>query len=491
MAIEVFGKRQKIEVDDRFSPRLSEDERTRRVLGVKYAEAHLDRDNRSSLNRFDSMTTRFDVKFLRRVEHNSSKLQGIKSAFVARAVSDRHLIEERMVLRDGEILFHHQDRSMVHFKISLSSLFRVSIPQESNMPRIPSCSFLNIEDFGRVTYVMFASREERDYWFEILNDLINADNLKESARSFTNHLIDVDDPMHEFFHKSSMWDCSKRRILNCRRYSFRTSKQNLPEDTMALAERALKKVLTLQPKGPDDEDLRDFFDCTSALKDADVYSLSEDEKFAFFLNCYHTMIMHAYIVLGPPDSSIKLINYFNVISYQVSDDIFSLAELEHNIIRAEMSYPSQFLSRFILPKSQYVFAFSRSDFRINFALRAGSKSEPSFGVPVYKAETLKSQLDNVTRATVSELVSIKSKNGSRDVSITLPRVCQWFAEDFGPHGSASDVLMAIQPYISNEDAALLRSIWNGKKQVYEIGLFNLKYLTYSFECTFLTSDEST
>jgi len=489
MAVEVFGKRQKIDVDDRFSPRLSDEERTRRVLGLKYAEAHLDKDNRPSLNRFDSMSTRFDEKFLRRVEHSSTKVQGIKSGYVARALSDRHLIEERIVLRDGEILFHHHDRSKIHFKISLSSVVRVSIPQESNMPLIPSYSFLSVEDFGRVTYVMFGSSEERDSWFDSLNSFINASNAKESGRSFTNHLIDVDDPMHEFLHKSSMWDCSKRRILNCRRYSFRTSKQTAPEYTMELAERALTKVLALQPKGPDDNDLGDFLDCAAALKDADVYSLSEDQKFAFFLNVYHAMIMHTYIVQGPPDSSIKLINYFNLISYQVSDDVFSLAELEHNIIRAEMNYPSQFLSRFILPKSHYAFAFSRSDFRINFGLRVGSKSEPSFGVPIYKAETLKSQLDDVTRSTVSELVSIKSKNGGREVSITFPRVCQWFAEDFGRHGSASDVLMAIQPYLSNEDVALLRSIWNGKQQKYEIGLFtagNCDYLPYSFECGFLT-----
>ena len=486
MAVEVFGKRQKVDVDDRFSPRVSEEEQMRRVLGLKYAEAHLHGENRSKLNRFDSLSTRFDAKFLRRVEHTSSKVAGIKSGFVARALSDRHFIEERMVLRNGEILFHHHDRSKMHFKISLSSVVRVTIPQTSSMPLIPSYFFLSIEDFGRVRYVMFASREERDSWFNTLNNLINASNSKESGRSFTNHLIDVDDPMHDFLHKSTMWDCSKRRILNCRRYSFRTSKQTTPEYTMQLAERALMKVLSLQPKGPDDEDLRDFLDLAAALKDADAYSLSEDQKFAFFLNVYHTMIMHTYIVLGPPDSSIKVINYFNVISYQVSDDTFSIAELEHNIIRAEMGYPSNFLSRFILPKSQYAFAFSRSDFRINFALRAGSKSEPSFGVPIYKAYTLKSQLDSVAKGTVSELVSIKSKNGGRDVSVTLPKACQWFAGDFGPHGSASDVLTAIQPYLSNEDVALLRSMWNGKKQEYEFGLFNLKYLSYSFECGFLT-----
>lgn len=486
MAVEVFGKRQKIEVDDRFSPRMSEEEQTRRVLGLKYAEAHLGRGDKSRLNKFDRVMTHFDSKFLKRIEPTSTKVHGIKAGFVARALSDRHWIEERMVLRDGEVLFHHVERSKINFKVSLCSVVGVSIPNIDGVPLIPSCYFLTLEDFGRVIYLMFISKKERDSWLDILSDLMSTQNPVEMTRSFTNHLIDVDDPMHEFLHKSSMWDCQKRRIINCRRYSFRAPIENEQLDSMQVAERALTKVLSLQPKVPNDADLRDFLDCAAALKEADAYSLTEDERVAFFLNVYHTMIMHAYIVLGPPDSSLKLINYFNNIAYQCSDDVFSLSELEHNIIRANMSYPSQFLSRFILPKSQFAFSLSRPDFRINFALRSGSKSEPTLGVPLYRAQTLNAQLDRVTREMIDKTVSIKSKNGGRDVFIILPRICQWFAEDFGPNGSASDVLIAIGPFINSEEENALRSIWNGKRQQYEIGLFNLKYLPYSFECHFLT-----
>ena len=165
-----------------------------------------------------------------------------------------------------------------------------------------------------------------------------------------------------------------------------------------------------------------------------------------------------------------------------------MAELEHNIIRAKMSYPSNFLSRFVLPKSQYHFALVRPDFRINFALNAGSLSVPTSSVPVYKADILNKQLNQITRQFVGYTISAKLKKGSKDdVQITLPKICQWFAEDFGPNASASDVIVAIEPYLSNEKREAMRIIWNPKKNIYDIGIFSLKYLPFNYECRFLTA----
>jgi hypothetical protein len=483
MAEEAFGRPDLIEVDDRFSHRLSTEEKTRRVLGLKFAEAHLEKGKREKLNLFAKIVTRFDTKFLSPQEVSTEKVSGHKSGFVARGLSDRHWIEERIVLQNDEIVFHHMERSKIHLHISLSSIVRVSTPEDDVLLPLPNFSYLQIETFGRVTYLMFHSEEERDSWLETLQGRLT--EQLSSSRSFTNHLINVDDPMNELLHKSTMWDCQKRRILNCRKFSFQTRKSTTPQETLDLAERALSKVMALQPKGPDDADLRDFLDCAACLKDADAHTLNEEQRLAFFLNVYHIFIMHAYIVLSPPNSSLEWVSYFTTIAYQCSDDIFSLAELEHNIIRAEMSYPSQFLSRFILPKSHYLFALTRGDFRINFALNPGSLSMPSSSVPLYNAETIDRQLDNVTRGFIEEAVSVKVK-GSKDVNIVLPRLFQWFGEDFGSNGTANDALVKIEPYLTEEQRNSLRLIWNGKKKCYDIGIFSLKYLNYNYECRFLT-----
>ena len=484
------------EIDDRFSHRVSDHERTRRTFGLKYAEAltmeyrKSDKNNKVQLRRFHKIPCRFDPVFLKQRRRQATKLTGYKSGIIARAMSDRHWKEERMVLDNGsgDLLFHHMDGSKIHFRIMISSIIDISLFPNNNddgnhIVPLPSYYYLQIETFVRVTILMFSSEEERDSWVELLETA----RRDRSERLYASELLQFEIPVDDFLSKSTMWNCQKRKILNNRRYSFRTPRSKTPEDTLQLAERALTKVLALKPKGPNDSKLREVLDCVAALKEADAHSLNEEEKCAFFLNIYHIMIMHSYIILGPPASGSEWISYFNNVAYQCSDDIFSLAELEHNIIRSEMCYPSNFLSRFVLPKSQYHFSLVRPDFRLNFALNSGSLSMPTSVVPVYKAAVLNEQLNNITEAFVGYTVHVKQKGKNNDVQVSLPRLCQWFAEDFGPSATASDVVVAIEPYLSKEKRNVLRLIWNPKKKSYEIGIFGLKYLSFNYECRFLTA----
>ena len=126
-----------------------------------------------------------------------------------------------------------------------------------------------------------------------------------------------------------------------------------------------------------------------------------------------------------------------------------------------MSYPSQFLSRFILPKSRYEFALKRKDFRVNFALNSGSLSSPSGAVPVYKPASIEQQLEKITGSFLNWSVSVKQK-GPRDATVSLPRACQWFAEDFGD-GSANDILNIVNRYLRGEKRDALRSLWREEK----------------------------
>jgi hypothetical protein len=483
--LEYFGEAEPTEITNRFSSRLSSRERCRRMLGLRYAETRLGKASPKSLFDFQELSTRYDAHFLSReaptVEKNKSKLGG----FVARALSDRHWREEWGTITDDELIFYHIDRSKPNFRMSLSSVVKVEYLPDADRPLLPYYHYLSVASFGRTTYLMFASEEERHSWAQLIRERKRVPRQANSnSNSFTNHLIDVDEPMQEFLHKSTMWDCNKRRILNCRRYSFRTPTYDEQPESMGLVQKALELATALQPKGPNDRDLEDFLDCSAALKEADSRSLVEEERLAFFLNLYHVMIMHAYIVLGPPDSGPKWISYFNTIAYQCSDDIFSLAELEHNIIRSEMSYPSQFLSRFVLPKSTFPFALAKKDFRINFALNCGSMSMPSGNVPIFHPSTVEKQLDEVTIAFLNQTVEVAPSRLS-DVVVSLPRICQWYNSDFGD-GSMSDILLCIEPYLIERKRTNMKTLWNEKKQCFEIGLWNLKFLPYSFECRFLS-----
>eukprot|EP00980_Cylindrotheca_fusiformis_P008165 scaffold1729_cov117-Cylindrotheca_fusiformis.AAC.3 len=477
-ATTAFGQvKPSIRTKDWFSPRLNEEEQTRRSLCLKYITALREDPSQPKIALFRACSSQHDRMFLR---ERFSKFEKKSRHFfaVARAVGDHHWVEERALVTAHTIDFYRVDKKKPGFQIGLSNITKVG---KMTAPLLEGFHCLSVETFGRTTYLMFENEEERSTWGSVIRRKAKAKNGLPQNTSLTNHLINVDDPVREFLHKSAMFEYNKKKILNCRRFSFHVPKPQTKQDTLALAEEALRKATALQAKGPNDADLMDFLNCAAALKTADAYDLTEEERVAFFLNLYHVMIMHAFIVLGPPKSGLDWLTYFNNFAYQCSDDIFSLTELEHNIIRAEMSYPSQFLSRFVLPKSKFHFALTRPDFRINCALNSGSLSMPSSAVPIYKPDFLDDQLTEAVEKFVSVTVILNRKKD--DVSVTLPRLCQWFANDFGD-GSASDTLKKLKPFMTREQRDTLRSMWNPQKKSYDIK--NVKFLPFIFECRFLT-----
>lgn len=68
---------------------------------------------------------------------------------------------------------------------------------------------------------------------------------------------------------------------------------------------------------------------------------------------------------------------------------------------------------------QYPFALKNGDFRLNFALNCGSYSNPP-SVPIYRAETLSSQLDEASRQYLKDAVSVSFSqlNGMTAVGFT-------------------------------------------------------------------------
>ena len=139
------------------------------------------------------------------------------------------------------------------------------------------------------------------------------------------------------------------------------------------------------------------------------------------------------------------------------------------------------MSRFVLPKSQFSFALTKADYRINFALNCGSLSNPAF-VPVYKAATLDQQLNSVCRAYLKVVEVVAQKHNS--LIVALPRICVWFADDFG-NGSCNAVLELVGQFLDIPKGKLLTACWDEQNARYNN--VTMKYLpSYSFECRNLT-----
>lgn len=84
----------------------------------------------------------------------------------------------------------------------------------------------------------------------------------------------------------------------------------------------------------------DFMDGVSLLQciDLSLVDHTSPEATCLFLNLYHCLLIHAYLVVGLPNSLFKWSNFFRYCSYEAFGDVFSLAELEHCILRGGESF---------------------------------------------------------------------------------------------------------------------------------------------------------
>mmetsp|Transcript_21010 Transcript_21010/g.34730 ORF Transcript_21010/g.34730 Transcript_21010/m.34730 type:complete len:1120 (+) Transcript_21010:118-3477(+) len=449
------------------SPRLSASEEARRILGYAYSQALT--KYTSKARQLATHKSPIDSQFLRRENPRrepgatNSKIQ--KAGFVARALSEFHWREEFVQLLEDHMAFFHPLRAKPSFRIYCSSVIGMKrTADDGEAARFAGYSFLQLETIGRTVYLMFSNSEERDSWADALESAVEA-NKNENQVGVS--LTGIDDPTDQFLHKSSLWDCKQRRVLNCRRFSFGVPSSDL--DPTGLVETALFAVNEAQESPQDASKLVAFLDAVAALKDVDVFTISDQERLAFFLNLFHLMVMHTYLLLGPPTSNFKYVAMSEMVSYQLSDDIFCLAELEHNIIRGGTSYPSQ--SKLIVPKSQYEFSVTSSDFRINFVLTFGAKNQPE-SVPIYKAPILDVQFE---AAAMVALEKVSAEKQSRKVLLTLPRLLQWYSDDFG--ATTMDLLQAIDRYIDEGCRSILAEEVDGDDK-----MLTLKYLPVDFEC---------
>ena len=267
----------------------------------------------------------------------------LAGCYVARALSERHWVEEYAIVTSEHCSFYHPDSKRSSYQIHIRSILGVKKLKRSECPYFPSFHFLSIETVSSIIYLMFRSDAECR---RIKETLLQA---KEAVTLETLRKIDsFDDQMLGYLHKSSVYSCKQRRLLNNRKFAFTSlgkiafGDREGPDHIhpLTLVQTVLTKALQIQMNGSDEKALDDFLDSAADLKDANLSGLSEKEKCAFYLNLYHAMVLHGQLVFGPPTSgfgSNSFVNHFAMTAYEVGDDIFSITELEHNIIRATMN----------------------------------------------------------------------------------------------------------------------------------------------------------
>ena len=284
------------QVDSHFSPRLSSHERARRCMGLFMLQS-----GGRMLDALQEKSTLFHKTFLKGKDRTEKGCEdAVLRGFAARALSDRHWEEEWLALTpDGTLLCFHPEKRKVRLKIQAANMLKVSVLSSRMTPWMPGFAFLCIETLGRCIYFMFASVEVRDRWLKCLSELQASLVMDEGSveSDLSRRILNIDQPSDEFIHKSSIWNYKNRRILNNGLLNLKCSEEI--ENPLDMVKETLE--LSMQAYRDESGEIRHlFFKSAGALKRAMVQTLSENGRLAFFLNLYHCMIMHAFLVLGPP-----------------------------------------------------------------------------------------------------------------------------------------------------------------------------------------------
>jgi len=201
--------------------------------------------------------------------------------------------------------------------------------------------------------------------------------------------------------------------------------------------RAALKLVKAEP--PSQRDFITVCELASSLKSINMAkwsnTMTEEHKMCFFLNIYHALRIHATFILGAPSSIFGWDRFGQKISYVIGGMVFSLAEIEHCILRKPLSTVKILFVDINYNSSAFtqLFELKKREPRINLCLNYGNLSSAS-RVPVFElgtdAETSAKKLDSLLAKASQEFLDEQLIIDIRKKVIRIPKICSWYAKDF-------------------------------------------------------------
>jgi len=408
----------------------------------------------------------------------------------ARAIWETHWAEEVVFLTPISLLFYSPSakRNSPHsFALAFKDIISVStLPNNDNFP-LPGYYIIAIETLGRFYYVAFRTNQSKDRMVNVLMNQINitniGPNMKQRAR------LDSPDSYVLF---GGQYQPATRRILNARKFSFNLTPKK-EEQYWKFSARLLKLAIEIDPSAYDNDSdvvrttykfngtgldlntdkLATFLNDIVYLKTLDMskINLQSPEALCFFVNIYHTLLIHSRLLFKPPNKQ-NWPMFFGNNSYEIGGDVFSLAELEQCVIRGILSRPrlqSKHEAPLIVASDDhYNYGLGAADQRVHFIINNGSVSHPN-GIFLLTPENFKAQLNKATEICLDHSITVDMAWRS----VMLPKVCEKYKDDFGDDNG--ETLKDLAAYLKPDSALgvlLKRDV--GKTP-------SIKYLKFTYE----------
>eukprot|EP00928_Gymnodinium_smaydae_P044626 TRINITY_DN29762_c0_g1_i1.p1 TRINITY_DN29762_c0_g1~~TRINITY_DN29762_c0_g1_i1.p1 ORF type:complete len:992 (+),score=73.77 TRINITY_DN29762_c0_g1_i1:200-3175(+) len=179
------------------------------------------------------------------------------------------------------------------------------------------------------------------------------------------------------------------------------------------------------------------------LRCLDLSGLNSQSVWCFWLNVYHSLLIHIQLTRGHVAKLQDLAKMFNSYSYIVAGHPFSLTEIEHSILRHHMSPPHFRFRTFLLktwkrsdadleqrpclaaPRAPASSFRCRPDWRLNLVLSAGNGGS-SDSVPVFE-HCDEAAFDALVERAMNRTLMCTGSVGN--YSITLPYVLKRYRDD--------------------------------------------------------------
>lgn len=189
----------------------------------------------------------------------------------------------------------------------------------------------------------------------------------------------------------------------------------------------------------------EFRECVGRLRNFDPSTLStREERLAFWINLYNTLIVDGVIALGVKRSIAERwagIAFLRQAAYLVGGRRMSCDDIEHGILRGNRGHPFFAGRQFRASDPRRAWVVEPPDPRVHFALNCASRSCPP--IRVYSAEKLNEQLDMATRNFLANEARVLP--GKKEINLSA--IFNWFSADFGKREGVINFLLS---HLTNE-----------------------------------------
>ncbi|XP_041114882.1 uncharacterized protein zgc:152951 [Polyodon spathula] len=163
------------------------------------------------------------------------------------------------------------------------------------------------------------------------------------------------------------------------------------------------------------------------LQRVELEIMSREEKLAFFINIYNTLVIHGHMKMGSPKNMWQRYRFFNYVSYLIGGAVFTLQDIENGILRGNRKGVAQLMRPFSKGDPRLQIALPDAEPLIHFALNCGAKGCPP--IKTYTAKNIDNELRTAAEAFLENDGGCQINTAKGEVQ--LSQIFKWYKVDFG------------------------------------------------------------